>query len=219
MEHPPRRSAAASRHRGQPSRFRPSGPTPRTARHPSRSRRPPPPPRRARASFLASLGPILLAALAGPWPASAAEPLAPPTGEVLLVVTGDITLPNVGDEAHLDRGHLEALPRARFTTDTPWSEHGPHEFSGVRLNALLAAVGANGTRFRASASDDYGATFEGIDLERYPVIIADTRDGESLTVRTLGPLRIMLPFDDHPELLTDTNVAISVWQLVAMDVR
>ena len=58
-----------------------------------------------------------------------------------------------------------------------------------------------------------------MDLARYPVIVADSQDGETLTVRRLGPLRIMFPFDEHPELLNQGSMAMSVWQLTRMDVR
>ena len=176
--------------------------------------------RGTRSGGVAAFGGCLLALLAPLEAAAGDTALAPPAGEVLLVVAGDITLPNVGDEAHLDRGHLDSLPRERFTTTTPWSESEEgHVFEGVSLDALLRAVGASGARFEAHGIDDYSATFEGVDLERYPVILADTQDGVALTVRRLGPLRIMFPFDDHPELLSQTNVAMSVWQLVRMDVR
>ena len=147
------------------------------------------------------------------------EPLPAPEGRVLLVVRGAIERPNVGDEAHLDRAILDALPRDAFTTGTPWSEEARHTFEGVKLSAVLEAVGAKSARFEAIGVDDYKATFEGVDLERYPVLIADARDGVPLTLRTLGPLRIVFPFDDHPELLTQANLAMSVWQLVTMDVR
>lgn len=158
---------------------------------------------------------VLLAPLA-----AATEPLPPPAGETLLVIRGAIDLPNVGDEAHIGREHLESLPRERFRTRTPWSEEPDgHEYEGVRLSVLLEAVGARGTRLEALGFDDYAATLEGLDFERYPIIVADTQDGEPLTLRTLGPLWIMFPFDDHPELETQTNTASAVWQLIEMDVR
>ena len=182
-------------------------------------RGPPPAPR---ASSLAALALALLAALpGGARPVRAeASALPPPAGEVLLVVAGAIDRPNVGAEAHLDRAHLESLPRARFETTTPWSEPGVRKrFEGVLLGALLDAVGARGGRVEAHGLDDYSAVIEGVDLARYPVIVADTEDGETLTLRRLGPLRIVFPYDDHPELRTQANMARAVWQLVRLDVR
>ena len=181
----------------------------------------PPPVGRAPSRWAPTLA--LALSLAAFLPPSAPEAAAdgalpPPEGEVLLVVHGDIERPNVGDEARLDRALLEGLPRTRFVTHTPWTD-GAEAFEGVRLSTLLEAVGARRTRFEAIALDDYQVTVEGLDVERYPIIIADTRDGRPMTTRRLGPLWIMFPFDDHPELLTLTNKAFSVWQLLEMDVH
>lgn len=161
---------------------------------------------------------IVLAFLLLVAPLQASEALPYPRGPVLLVVSGAIEQPNVGAEARIDRAALDSLPRHGFTTETPWSD-GTHEFEGVRLSVLLEAVGATSERFMARGVSDYRAMFEGIDLERYPVIVAFRQDGKELTTRTRGPLRIVFPFSDHPEFLTQTNLSLSVWQLVAMDVR
>ena len=176
------------------------------------------PPRRSRPlAFALSLS--LSATLLPSAPSAAADgTLPPPEGEVLLVVRGEIERPNVGDEARLDRTLLEGLPRTRFVTNTPWTEEA-EAFEGVRVSTLLEAVGATRPRFEAVALDDYRVTIEGLDFERYPVIVADTRDGEPMTTRRLGPLWIMFPFDDYPELLTQTVKSFAVWQLVEMEVR
>jgi len=141
-----------------------------------------------------------------------------PEGDVLLVIKGALSKPNVGEEAHIDLAILTSLAQEKFTTNTPWSDDA-HEFAGVRLNVLLEAVGANSSSFEASALDDYLVEFSGVDLEKYPVIIAYRQDGKNLTVRRLGPLRIMFPFDDYPELLNQANMTMSVWQLNEMTLR
>lgn len=161
---------------------------------------------------------LALAALAA-LPAAAREPLPRPVGEVLLVVSGEVGLPNVGDEAHLDLAALESLPRDAFSTRTPWAD-GVQHFAGVRLDVLLEALGvAPDTPFTARGIDDYEARFEGIDTRRYPVLLAYLEDGKPIGLRQLGPLRIVFPFDDHPELDTETNYAAAVWQLVEMELR
>jgi len=166
---------------------------------------------------------LLLALLHGPGAGSLADDatavLPPPEGPVLLVIRGAIARTNVDDEARFDRAMLHRLPRTGFETATPWSTAPSHTFEGVRLSVLLDLVGASGTRFEAIGADDYAITFEGVDLERYPVILADTQDGMPLTLRRLGPLRIMFPFDDYPELLNQGNDALSVWQLEVMEIR
>jgi hypothetical protein len=153
-----------------------------------------------------------------PMMSAARAALPAPEGDVLLVIKGSLKAPNAGAEAHLDLALLESLPLEKFTTNTPWSDD-ISVFEGVRLNVILDAVGAESDSFKAFALDDYVVEFADVDLEKYPVIIAFRQNGKNLTVRKLGPLRIMFPFDDFPELLTQSNKTMSVWQLNLMAIH
>lgn len=149
-------------------------------------------------------------------PAIQAAELAIPTGKVLLTIKGAMENPNVGNEVQLDLATLESLPATQFTTNTPWSDE-PQHFKGVRLNVLFEAIGAAPKSFVAVGLDDYKFTVTDIDFERYPVIVAYQHNGAPISVRQLGPLRIMMPFDDYPELLTPRNESSSVWQLLELE--
>lgn len=151
-------------------------------------------------------------------PALTAGDLAPPSGEVLLIVDGAISNTNVDNAAHLDLAALQSLPRHEFSSRNPWQE-GVQHFAGVRLSDLLEFLGAESSEFLAYGFDDYKAEFEGVDVERYPVLLAWEHNGELISLRELGPLRIMFPFDDYPELQTNLSEAMSVWQLVRMTVH
>lgn len=141
-----------------------------------------------------------------------ASPLPPPTGEVILTVSGDIDRPNVGDEARFDRDMLMTLSPMVIETHTPWRS-GPGRYEGPLFRAVLAAVGANGDRVRVRALNDYEAEIPVSDLHDYDVILAMTRNGEEMAIRDFGPLFVLYPFDDHPELLTETIRFRSVWQV------
>ena len=178
------------------------------------------PRRRALGRALIAAGALgsALALASGATPALGAEP--PPDG-ALLVVDGLVDPPEaLGDGAGaalVDLALLESLPPATVVTETPWST-GPQRFEGTRLSALLDAVGAAGYRVRALGIDDYAAELDPDEIERYPVIVAWRHDGAPMTVRTLGPLRIVYPFDDHPELANASGESRSVWQLVRLTV-
>jgi len=144
--------------------------------------------------------------------------LEPATGKVLLTISGNIKNTNAGDEAHIDQAILDSLPVTRFKTATEWDD-GVIEFEGVTVKHLLEHIGAGGAKFTALAIDGYEVEFMGVDVDTYPVLIAYKQDGKPLTVRTLGPLRIMFPYDDHPELHTQANLTLSVWQLINMRVH
>lgn len=147
-----------------------------------------------------------------------ADELAIPNGEILLTVSGNIALTNSENGAEFDLEMLEGLGSTSFVTETPWTD-GKTLFEGVKLERLLDAVGAQSDAVRVGGLDSYWYDIVGVDFARYPVVLAYRRDGELMTVRTLGPLWLMFPFDDFPELFTHKNKAASVWQLTTLVVR
>ena len=130
----------------------------------------------------------------------------------MLAVAGSIDQTNAGDEAHFDRTMLEKLGIETVTTSTPWTDGVP-VFTGIRLADLLKAVGAEGTTIRAVALNDYAAELPLADAETWNVILAFKQDGKTLTVRDKGPLWIVYPRDEHPELQSDKHNDKWVWQL------
>ena len=156
------------------------------------------------------------AAAAAASPAPAAE-LEQPTGRVILIVTGNIAATNAVGRAEFDRAMLEDLGLSRLKTWTPWTEGEP-EFTGVAAAALMAHVGAEGTAVRARALNDYGITIPLADFERYPVLIATAMDGERLRTRDKGPLWVIYPWSDHPELDDRVTRQRSIWQLESLHV-
>jgi len=133
---------------------------------------------------------------------------------VVLSVQGNIE-GQKNSVVELDLASLTKLKAVTFTTDQPWTNE-PLEYTGVRINTLLQHIGANSDEFIAMASNDYQFTLSDIDFDKYPIIVAYQIDGEYVDARQLGPLLIVFPFNDHPELLTERNKAASVWQLTEM---
>ncbi len=140
-----------------------------------------------------------------------------PRTDVLLTISGDLAHPNVGESIQLDLAALESLPVTEFTTMTPWHEQ-PLHFTGVRISTLLEAIGTDSTAFVAVGLDDFRFTVTDLDFNKYPVIIAYRQNGEPISIRGLGPLRIIVPFSDFPELQSPINESRSVWQLVSMEI-
>ncbi len=147
-----------------------------------------------------------------------AEPLAAPSGKPILVVSGAISETNVDGTAQFDRAMLEAMGTVTVETRTPWYD-GVRTFEGVRLDALMEAVGASGETVRAVALNDYVATMPVQDFARFGTILALKRDGEYMSVREHGPLFIIYPFDSDPELQSQTYFGRSVWQLAKLAVE
>lgn len=156
---------------------------------------------------------IMLLSTLSPLSIALASPLPAPTERVLLTVSGDIAHTNVGDEAQFDRRMLEALPARTIETHTPWHRD-KGRYEGPLMRDLLETVGAKDSeQVRILSLNHYEAEVPASDFRRHDVILAMTRDGEPLTIREYGPLFVLYPFDDHPELLTEAVRFRSVWHV------
>ncbi len=146
--------------------------------------------------------------------ASAAE-LQKPSGEVLLKITGNINNANNEGEAWFDIDMLKSLGVTDIETKTPWTD-GVAKFSGVLLSDLLKAAGAGSADFEAIALNKYKYDFGDIEHEKYPIVVAWQLNDELLTIRSLGPLWMMFPFSDYPEIDNETHKNAAVWQLIEL---
>lgn len=133
---------------------------------------------------------------------------------VLLTIHGNINDTENGP-IQFDIEKLAALDPTSITSNAPWVA-GPTQYTGVRVNALLESIGATSNQFEAIAVNDYKFKLTDIDFDKYPIIIAYKKEGEFFDLRELGPLMIVFPFDDFPELLTERNKAASVWQVIEL---
>lgn len=156
--------------------------------------------------------------LIGLTPSASRAALAEPSGRILLSVTGRIAETNQEGRAEFDRQMLEALGTVTLRTWTPWTD-GVVEFEGVPAARVLDAVGAAGSVLRAIASNDYSTEIPLEELRKYPAILAMRMNGERLRLRDKGPLWIVMPWTDHPELDNQASRHWSVWQLRAIEVR
>lgn len=150
-------------------------------------------------------------------PAPAIEPLSRPTGGVILTVTGDIGRTNAEGRAEFDRTMLKAIGTTELTTSTSWTD-GRSVFEGVLARDVLRAVGAQGDTVTATALNDYSIEIPVSDFQKYRVLFALSMDGAELTVRDKGPIWIVYPRDDHPELRNQNVDSKWIWQLAKIDI-
>ncbi len=165
--------------------------------------------------------PILVAPPLGK--ASATDPLPEPDGRVILTISGAIAVGNgTGDDgrsvARFDRAMLEAMPLFSTTMETPWTD-GMVTFEGVRGLDLLERVGATGTHVVATALNDYHAEVPFLDFQQHDAFFAYSADGRPLSRRDTGPLWLLYPFGDLPNVDLEPLQFRSVWQLKALHVR
>ncbi|WPC06227.1 hypothetical protein SBP02_05590 [Pseudomonas benzenivorans] len=145
---------------------------------------------------------VLLAALL-----AVAAPLASAQGEILLTVTE-----SSGKSVDFDLATLEAMGGTTLDTHTSWTD-GLQRFTGVRADELLEPFIRHGATVRAVALNGYEATMSLELLLDYPAIIAYKRNGQYMAIRDKGPLWMIFPLDEFPELKGLESDQRMVWQL------
>jgi hypothetical protein len=148
----------------------------------------------------------------------AARALDAPTGKVVLTVSGKLAGANAPDGANFDLAMLQKLPQNTFTTKTPWYAK-PRKFTGVLLRDVLAAAGAPPSAVNATALNDYRVEIPAEDVARGNAMLAYLLDDQPMAVREKGPLVIIYPFDDKPELRSAVHYSRAIWQLRSLEVR
>lgn len=148
-----------------------------------------------------------------------AQPELPaPTGTVILTITGNISVTNREGAADFDDAMLAKLPQHSFTTKTPWTA-GEHTYKGIKLSDLLERLDTEPKQLFAMALNHYSIEFDYSAVKDYPILIAQTLDGEPMSVSDKGPLWILYPMSDHPELDKPHHHHSMVWQLRSIEVR
>ncbi|MES0882057.1 molybdopterin-dependent oxidoreductase [Roseibium sp. SCP14] len=117
-----------------------------------------------------------------------------------------------GDPVQLSIQDLEALPQIEYVTATPWHD-GRVTFKGTLLSDLMDHLGAKGENAEIIALNDYRAVLPVSDFAEHAPILAYQLNGKYMRIRDKGPLFVIYPFDDKPELKTEVHYSRSVWQV------
>jgi hypothetical protein len=125
--------------------------------------------------------------------------------------------PGRGTTTRFSDADLAALPQQSFATETIWTD-AVRTFSGPSLHTILKAAGAEPSRLRIYAINDYNVEFPVDKITETTPILANRIDGESFSVRQKGPLWVIFPFDQNPEFQSEEIFALSVWQVNRIDV-
>ncbi|WP_386684837.1 hypothetical protein [Loktanella sp. R86503] len=93
-------------------------------------------------------------------------------------------------------------------------------FQGPSLQSLLEASDIDrDAEIQLSAINDFTISVPAEDAFLYGVILALLRDGEEMSVRDKGPIWVIYPMDDNPELRDDLYNGRLVWQLKSIAVE
>ena len=151
-----------------------------------------------------------------PTPAEAeGHSLDAPTGRVILEVQGLIERTTDARTAYFDLEQLESLGLTEISTESPWTD-GMATFQGVPISALAKHLGASGTDVQLLALDDYTVMIPINDFDTYGPILATRRDGLPMKIRDKGPIWVIYPWTDTPEIQNEAYYAKSIWQVSRM---
>lgn len=112
---------------------------------------------------------------------------------------------------------LEAAGIGKITTKTFWpADDGTYQ--GPLLAEVLKLAGIDGAAaVRVTALDGFSQVIPRSDWTRWPLMLATRRDGQPLSAREKGPLRIIYPRDQDP-VLEDTLYRLRwVWLVRAIE--
>lgn len=113
---------------------------------------------------------------------------------------------------------LEQLPHSTTKTITHWTK-GEQTFDGVLLSDILRKFIPQLSSIKAFALNDYSVDIPVSDLKKYPVLLAYKRNGAYMGIRDKGPLWIVYPLSDHPELNLPHINNRWIWQLNRIDIK
>lgn len=134
-------------------------------------------------------------------------------GREVLRVTGRLADRYRAEGARFDLAAFEALGLGELRTRTAWTGPQAQRFSGVSLARLVQAVGAEAPMLRAVALNDYAIRAPLAELLRDDAFLATRQDDEPLRVRDRGPIWMIFPWSQRPELDNATIRERAIWQL------
>ena len=114
---------------------------------------------------------------------------------------------------------LIELPQTTVVTKNDYVD-GATAFQGPRLRVILEQLSVDqSAELKLTALNDFTSQVPASDAFDYDVILAILRDGETMPVREKGPIWVIYPMDDHPELQDEAYNGRMVWQLKDISVE
>ncbi|MBA5779253.1 molybdopterin-dependent oxidoreductase [Stappia sp. F7233] len=134
---------------------------------------------------------------------------------VILTIDGKVA---ASQSVDFTREQLEAMPMSTIVTTTPWHD-GATTFEGVPLSVLMERVGAKGERAVVFALNNYSVDIPVEEFDAYGPILALKRNGQYMPISDKGPLFVIYPFDQRPELKNELHYTRSVWQVRSISIE
>lgn len=135
-----------------------------------------------------------------------------PVDPVILTVCGDFNGDGAVDETGFTLPALKDIGSETIETSTIWTD-GPQTFTGVWLRDLMDHLNPVRGDMTITALNDYSVTLPLSDVVTGAMLLAYARNGEDMTVRDMGPLWMVYPYDSSASYRNEVVYSRSVWQL------
>jgi hypothetical protein len=132
----------------------------------------------------------------------------------VLTITGNV--PHAPVSLSVDE--LEAMGLESMTTVTPWHD-GPVTFEGIPMERLMAHAGVETGQIEVAALNNYFVQMPLDAVIKAEGLVATRKNGTRMPVPDKGPLFLIFPFSDRPELKTESYYSWSVWQIRQITVK
>lgn len=128
-----------------------------------------------------------------------------------------LTLKRGPEILELTLDDLTGLPQHTVVTTNEFTD-APVEYTGPLARDVLELLALDRLEeVRFIAINDYFIDIPTQELHRYDVVLALEADGQRLSRRDKGPLWLMYPISDHPELAGPVHNARLIWQVVRIE--
>ena len=119
----------------------------------------------------------------------------------------------------LNLAQLDEMTQREIETSNEFVS-GEVSFSGPLARDIVEKVGGNvESTIILTAANEYQISVPADDFFKYDVVLATRMDGALLSRRDKGPIWLMYPISDHPELQDSAVNSKLIWQLVKLEVR
>ena len=135
-----------------------------------------------------------------------------PKGRVLLTISGAINATDSVQEYKFDLAMLSRLPQYTVTTHNPWTK-GRHTYQGFSALDMFPNLSNSKTIFQVTALNEYMTEIPLSDFSENGAIFATHIDGKPMSVRNLGPIMVIYPFDNREDLKSEMFYGRSIWQV------
>lgn len=125
--------------------------------------------------------------------------------------------PDSDDRLELTLADLEEMPQTTIMTANEFID-GIVAYQGPLARDVVKLFGLDTSdTIRFSASNNYSVDIPTRDLLEYDVVLALRANGERLSRRTRGPIWLMYPISDNPELRNPIFNSRLIWQVERME--